>query len=603
MCGIAGFTGKKNSHELNRLLSLIEHRGRDGRSYYSSRDFQMGMNRLAVIDLSPDLYPMRYKHYAMVFNGEIYNFKDLKLLLQSRGVRFKTQSDAEVVLPLFNLYGPRAFEMLEGMFAISIYDGKKHQIILARDKSGEKPLYFATTESGIVFASEMKVLLSVTTVHKRIDRTQLPRYLTHGFVYAPGTLIQNIKKIPPASYMIYEIKTKQIATKPYWKPVLMQSRIMSDTIGNNEQRLDDLLRRSVDLRMVADVPVGCFLSGGVDSSLITYYASRLKPNIHTYSISFPGYGSQDESKFALYAAKRLQTKHTQIDCTGRSARGLFDTIETFIDEPIVDPAVLPTLLLAKEARKTVKVVLTGEGADELFGGYSRYTKECIKEYIYQAVASSAAVRSLQHAVFGEKFNNIFSGLQNRYSPQHAWTNKNLTGLLGHRPRPFTRNGFVHQAHASPLLRMQLADYRGYMAEQLLNKIDKSTMACNLEARAPYLDSNIVDFAFSLPDNQKIRFHYQGKYILKRVACRYFPSSFVQRPKHGFDVPLAAWFRRELRDYVYQSVDDAAKTIKLFRCSYYKHIVSKHMNDNSDHSGKIWSMIILTRWMKKYDIAI
>ena len=602
MCGIVGFTGTNNRYKLNSLLSLIEHRGRDGRSCYSSRDIQMGMNRLAIIDLSPNLYPMRYKHYVLVFNGEIYNFNDLKLRLQSQGVHFKTKSDAEVILPLFYRYGPKAFDMFEGMFAICIYDTKKHQIILARDKSGEKPLYVTQTQSGIVFASEIKVLLSIPDVLKKIDYSGLPHYLTHGFVCAPDTLIKNIKKIPPACYVVYEIKTKRLHTYPYWKPVRQHSRLSSDAIAKNEQTLDGLLRKSVGLRLVADVPVGCFLSGGMDSSLITYYASHVKPNIHTYSISFPHHGEQDESQYALYVAKRLQTRHTQIECTSKAVYELFNNIETFIDEPIIDPAVLPTLLLAKEARKTVKVVLTGEGADELFGGYTRYAGELVKEFVHRRVTPFSVAGFFWRTAFRNKFQHVLQNLQDRYSPQHAWTHKELTGLLGYHPSPRAQNSFVHFAYTNPLLFMQLTDYRGYMAEQLLNKIDKSTMARNLEARAPYLDSSVINFAFSLPNNQKIRF-LQGKYILKKVAQRYFPLSFVWRPKHGFDVPLADWFRKDLKPLVYQSLESLSFYRELFHIDYYQKIITDHMENRSDNANKIWSMVVLGNWLTRHKITV
>jgi len=600
MCGIVGFTGKKNLSKLSSLLVRIEHRGRDGRAMFYDRGIHLGMNRLAIIDLSPNLYPMKYKQYRLIFNGEIYNYQDLKQELIHQGISFSTTSDAEVILPLFALYGLKAFDKLEGMFAICIYDRVRRRIILARDKSGEKPLYYMQGASGFVFASEMKVLLSFDTKKRKLNRGRLPQYLTQGFIYAPDTLVREIKKIPPSSYVMYDIRRKTLTGKEYWEPVRHFTFLKNTEEGHVVDYLDALLRDSVRLRLLADVPVGCFLSGGVDSSLVTLFAAQQKRNMHTFSVSFPGYARDDESHYASRVAKQLGTNHTVVRCTPQRVYELFKNIGMLIDEPIVDPAFLPTLLMAEEARKHVKVVLTGEGADELFGGYSRYMKQLVGESIRRKFPF---MPHLSATIPIHQFQALSKTLQERYSAQGIWNTQSLIRLLKGKVTMLFKHRYLQTYAASnPLLSMQLADYRGYMAEQLLMKIDKSTMAKNLESRAPYLDSRIISFAFGLPPSEKIRLT-RGKYILKKVAERYFPQSFVWRSKHGFDVPLDDWFRKDLREFVYQSADLVSTYNELFITGYYEQIVSDHMKGTSNNADKIWSMIVLTDWLTRHHIFI
>lgn len=601
MCGIVGFTGKKNLRKLSQMLAVVEHRGRDGRTLFYTDQAHLGMNRLAIIDLTRNLYPMRYKQYTLVFNGEIYNYQELKKRLCAHGVSFTTTSDAEVILPLFHLYGFKAFSMLEGMFALSIYDKKKKQILLIRDKSGEKPLYVIRSASGLVFASEIKALLSFDKSRKTLDHSSLSQYLRQGFVFSPDTLVRKIQKVPPSSYLMYDMSTKHTCVTAYWSP-----RPKFVSVGNTNRligTLEELLQKSIRLRLIADVPVGCFLSGGVDSSMVTYFASQEKPNIQTYSVAFPGYEQYDESEFAFIVARRLKTRHTVVACTAERVRTLFDHIGTFIDEPIIDPAVLPTLLMAAEARKHVKVVLTGEGADELFGGYERYHRQLLVERFRYYCSQMPLLLTVLSYIPYQRVQNVSRDLPTRYSAQRVWNDKELSQILLYPPQPLPRHRYLQSyAATNPLLAMQLTDFRGYMAEQLLMKIDKSTMAYNLEARAPYLDTDIINFAFSLEHSKKLQ-SFHGKYILKKLAERHFPNSFVWRPKHGFDIPLRDWFRKELRDYVEQSVDDTRLYKEIFNVEYYKHIVNEHESEISDHSAKIWSILVLVSWMKAHDISV
>ena len=375
MCGIVGFTGKKDLKKLDVLLSTIEHRGRDERVVDYVSQINLGMNRLSINDLRINIFPFKYKKYTLIFNGEIYNYSNLKNKLIKKKVELKTSCDAEVILPLYDIYGIDFLKYIEGMFALAIVDENKKTVILARDRMGEKPLYYSSCDDNLVFASEMKVLMKYFGKSMEIDNKKIGEYFYNGFVSDGGTVIKNINKIPAAHYLIYDLEKKLLELKKYWSPEIKK-------INENEkyliEKLDKLIEESVNERLLSDVPVGCFLSGGVDSSLIAYFASKRLKNMSVFSVSFPGQEAHDEIKYATLVAKKLGVKQEIIECNSENVRELIGNIGKLIDEPIADMAVILTYLLAKKARESIKVVLTGEGADELFGGYDRYRREILK---------------------------------------------------------------------------------------------------------------------------------------------------------------------------------------------------------------------------------
>ncbi len=602
MCGIVGFSGVKDTDRLISLLSSIEHRGRDERVVYAKNGVNLGMNRLAIVDLTPGMYPVRYKNYVMVYNGEIYNFKSLRRALERRSVSFTTESDAEVILPLFDAYGYRAFSMLEGMFAICIVDTGKNKLILARDKSGEKPLYYRHNKAEFLFASELKVLLQ-SGEQNTLNAPLLNEYLRQGFMFAPNTMIKEAKKIPPSGYIIYDLKKKSVTHGTYWTPQINTKP--PDFVESEDaviRKIDSLLHKAVSSRLVSDVPVGCFLSGGIDSSLIALFASQRYHTLRTYSVAFPECEQEDESRFSRFIAARIKSEHTEVMCTATAVGELLPRIGTLVDDPIADPAVLPTLLLSREARKQVKVVLTGEGADELFGGYQRYQRELYINMARRILQSRKNVMSAVRWLFPTRFNSLKLPFVQGYSAQKIWNTRELNQFLMRSQSDMIPHDYMRMFGVSdPLLAMQMTDYRGYMAEQLLMKIDKSTMASNLEARAPYLDYNLMRFAFSLPRQYKLRMH-TGKYILKQVAKKYLPHTFVHRKKHGFELPLSVWFRGELREHVEKSARQIEQYADVFHPDMYKRIVDEHLCGSRDNSDKIWSMIVLLSWMDAHHIS-
>lgn len=582
MCGIVGFTGSKDFIKLEKLLTLLEHRGRDETSRWWNGGVNLGINRLAVNDLRPGLYPIKYKRYVLVYNGEIYNYLELKEYLAKRGVRLSSHCDGEVILPLFDLDGYAAFDRLEGMFAAAIVDTAGNRLILARDKMGEKPLYYYRTGKKLVFASEMKVLLNGISNRWSINPASLPEYLQQGFVFGPKTIVRGIKKLLPAQVIDLDLKTNKVSQARYWKPKIHQV-INEEPVENLAERLEDELDRSVRQRLLSDVPVGCFLSGGVDSGLVTYFASKYKGKLRSYSVGFPSSFEDDESKYSRELAERLSTDHQEIVCTQDSCLPIVENIGKTIDEPISDPAALPTFLLSKLASKSVKVVLTGDGGDEVFGGYDRYRRQLVVEKF--------------------KILRLFPPLHKRYSTQGIWQNDELKLLLKIPSPPLKFPSILKKLEGkNPLQAMQLTDFNGYLPEQLLMKVDKMTMRHTLEARAPLLDSRLVEFGLNLPNRLKIH-RGKGKFLLKKVAEKFLPKSLVRRPKHGFTLPINLWLREKFRPLAEDSAAAIGESSSLFNRQTYQRILADHLNTRCNYGDKIWSMVILTRWAKEYRVHL
>lgn len=601
MCGIVGFVGSEKERMLIKQLDLIEHRGRDDRATYTRGRVHMGMNRLAIIDLRKSLYPIRYKHYVLLYNGEIYNHELLRIELGKKGIYPPRGCDAYVILPLYDLLGTPAFARLEGMFAISIYDTKKQEVILVRDKSGEKPLYYTKTANKFAFSSEIKALFPFIS-RPNVQQKSVGQYLAKGYVYGKETLLSEVNKVLASECVVYHISTTALRTLSYWKPQILIGKTKKNDVSERVQKLQALLEAAVVSRMLSDVPVGCFISGGIDSSLLAYYASRVAPMLRTYSITFPGYVRNDESFFIRYVARSLNTVHTEVRCTAKSVRPLFENLGKFIDEPIADPAILPTLLLSQEARKSVKVVLTGEGADEVFAGYPRYVRQKGIEFVRKNSMIFGPLLMFARIFAPHHFTQASQPLEQRYAAQRIWSEQERFMLNPNWNTPESQIYFSARQFPDPLARMQISDYRGYLSEQLFMKADKSTMAYNLESRAPYVDASLMNFAFNLPSDYKIKW-LQGKYLLKKAALAYFPPWFVWRPKHGFSVPLRDWFCDELKDVALLSVEDVRTLAPSVNVNYYKTVVEDHVSRRQDNADKIWSVVVLCSWLSKHALTV
>ena len=606
MCGIVGFSGKRDRGRLRLLLKMLEHRGRDEDVDGFTAGVNFGMTRLAMNDLTPGLYPQTYQHYHLVYNGEIYNFPELKKKLQQKGYDCTTRCDAEVILPLFDVYGIEAFRMLEGMFAIAIIDTRKKKVILARDTAGEKPLYYLHSGSSFAFSSEMKALLCPGFSTRKLDLSGLQQYLQQGFVSSPHTMVRDIKKLPARHCLEWNIQqpTKPPTVTQYWYPHIAppKSRQNDESLL---QQLDTLLDTSVKMRLLSDVPIGGFLSGGVDSSLITYYATKHSQNFRTYSVIFPDSARDDESQFSKKVALMLGTDHTEIPCTHNSLFAVLDTLGKDIDEPLNDPATLPTYLLAQEARKKQKGILTGEGSDEVFGGYDRYWKEVYAWLLRRHTRITSLLfktKPLLPAKLAQKLNRVLTPTSEHYHTQSIWTPEELQQLI---PFPVQRIQFPEvlsdNETQNPFLGMQLTDLEGYLPDQLCMKVDKMTMRQNLEARAPYLDSRVIEFGLSLPLNCKMNGN-TGKPLLKQLAEQYLPADIVRRKKHGFSLPVDQWFREELQDVAQSTLGDLKNYPDVFDAVEYEKILKDHLEGAQDSGNKIWGFLVLFQWMKEFSIT-
>ncbi|OGV92695.1 asparagine synthase (glutamine-hydrolyzing) [Microgenomates group bacterium RIFCSPLOWO2_01_FULL_47_10] len=598
MCGIVGFTGTKNPAQITVALKSIANRGRDEDSIFSQNNINLGMTRLSIVDLQPKLFPMRYKHYVLVYNGEIYNYAHLKSKLEKAGITFRSKNDGEVILPLFDRYKEKAFAMLDGMFAIAIYDTRRQKLYLARDKMGEKPLYYTQYQDQLYFASELKAVLKLTP-RRDLNHAVLGEYLSQGFVFAPHTLVNNVFCLKRGQCVCYSQTTQSFTRHEYWSSPISTLAPHSSTSDLIDE-LEGLLDTTVKSRLMADVPIGTFLSGGIDSSLITFFATIYKKDVNTYSVTFPHHPKNDERIFAQKASQWLSTRHHEIVCTPSSVKPIVENIGSLIDHPISDPACLPTYLLAHEARKAVKVVLTGEGADEIFGGYHHYWKELLAHKFKNSFGGK--ILQPATALLAKKFGRlqkITTTLATHYNTQGIFNAQEVTLLLGH-PSSLIMPGILTKySLTNPLLGMQLTDMTGYLPEQLFMKVDKMTMANNLEARAPFVSPDIVAFGLALPEYLKAGL-FQGKWLLKKIAEKHFPKYMVWRPKHGFTLPLGEWLNGEL-SFVLRELTLLLPSVNYLNPGYYHNLIEGHRGGKANHADKIWTLYVLLKWMHEYKI--
>ncbi len=562
MCGIAGTTKPDFNLNISRMIEVMRHRGYDGDYFHVEKGkIGLGMNRLAINDSSQDLYPFKHKHFVLFFNGEVYNHDEIfKRYLKGKFDR-KTTCDAEVILPLFELFGIKAFSFLEGMFSLCIFDTSKSKIYLARDTFGEKQLYYTTQQGHLSFGSELKSILSLSYVKKEISLLDLADYLATGSTFE-STLLKGIKKVQPGTCVSYALKSKKINTTKYVVPT--ELHIDSD---NSLDQLDILLSQAVKKRATEHAHI--FLSGGIDSSLLTYYSTQHSKKTATYSINFPENFIHNESYFSNQIARYFDTDHYQIDVTYKMILPVIANIGLLIDHPFSDPACIPTYVLAKLASKNTRVALAGEGADELFGGYGRYRD-----------------------ITGDAFN--FLGLEsnkNEYIAQRIWADAQLLnlGLDSGRTKVFARS----------LQQKQLQDLNHYLPDQLLAKSDVFSMRHNLELRAPFLDSKLLAFSLQLNNSQKVNV-LGTKFILRKIALRYLPLLTIVRPKHGFSVPINNWMRNG--NFFKNSFIDMLEDTSIINKKIALKYLVEHVSGTANHKHKLWSLYVFFSWARANGIS-
>ena len=562
LCGVFDVTGAPVSRErVWAMRDAIAHRGPDDAGDHFEGPVGLGFRRLSILDLEHGHQPMSSADgsVTLVFNGEIYNHPGLKSELISKGAGYRTRADTETILNLYMREGLSAFARLDGMFSVALYDKRSHRFVLARDGLGIKPLYYSFDGKTLAFSSEVRSLLA-GGMDAALDHAGVLDYLAYGKVHAPRTILRDALKLPAGHTLC--VDARGLKLERFW--ALPRRAPKPTTLREAADRLDEVLSESVKSSLLSDVPVGCFLSGGVDSSLVAAYMVRHAKNVETFSVGFEGAAAGvDESSHARLAARHLGTKHHELMLPASVLSKLDESIG-LLDEPIADSAILPTYLLSKEARKHVKVVLTGEGADELFAGYNRYKAAWLNEKLRRLPGWGQAVAAPMARRLGK--GAVFAGLP--YADARGWAAATASATQDHL-RGVLRPDFWQTAPAGDPLEWlkdfetmdslddALAfDLRTVLADSLLMKVDKSTMRASLEARVPFLNRSVVEFALGLPASLKIR-RLKGKYLLRVVAARYLPRELVWRRKHGFIVPWEAWVRDPGNETLRRMLEDKA----------------------------------------------
>jgi asparagine synthase (glutamine-hydrolysing) len=603
---------------LGHMLQEIQHRGPDDEGTYFDRSLAMGMRRLSIIDLAGGRQPIANEDgsVVVVLNGEIYNYIELRETLCIRGHKFTTLSDTEVIVHLYEDYGEYFVDALRGMFAIALWDVKKRRLYLVRDRLGIKPLYYGENNTGLVFASEIKSLLQHPQVERHLDYEALSQYLSFKYVPAPRTMFAGIQALPPGHLLVCDSGGCRV--RPYWRLSFRATMIGPMNEGAYAEQLEGLLRESVRLHLRSDVPFGAFLSGGLDSSTIVALMSQiLETPVKTYSVGFAGDGEAfSELAYARLVAQQYETDHREVFVGPTDLINLAEKVIWHLDQPIADNACLPNYILAEMASRDVKMVLTGEGGDELFAGYARYSGDRLsplfrpvpkhlKSIITALSGRLPGLRRPKLALFAlcqptevARFTNWFA-LFNSDMKMELLSKDFLRELAD----PTSEGVFARHLQMTDatdsLSRMLYIDTKLWLPDDLLARGDKTSMAASIEARVPLLDHKLVEFAASLPSHLKLR-GLVGKYLLKRVARRWLPAQVIRRRKQGFPIPFSIWFRKEAREFVNDLLSPAVLRRRgLFNPEYVQTILQQHEAGTTDHGSLLWSLLSVELWHRVF----
>lgn len=632
MCGIAGYLNLNNiplssdMHVLARMCNSIEHRGPDESGMKTIGPAALGMTRLAIIDLTTGQQPITNEDGSLwiVFNGEIYNYQELQDKVQANGHKLATKSDTETIIHLYEDYGVECLNYLEGMFAFAIWDSNKQRLFLARDRMGEKPLHWAVFGNQFIFSSELKAILAHPESKKILNEDVIQQYLALEYVPAPYSLFKGIHKLLPAHYAIVE--NGQVITKNYWQPEINPIYIAEDEAM---AQIDKLLHRSIQLRLIADVPLGVFLSGGIDSSLIAAIAaSNAAKKLKTFSIGF-GDKSFDESTHAYTVAQHIGSEHHCFEFDPRSAYETMNELWQVLDEPIADASIMPTYRLSKMTKEQVTVALAGEGGDELFGGYPTYLAhkyvslwQSLPSVLTKNILGPALNKlpvSLNNLSFDYKVKRFISAAHQPALDRHfAWMgsftqdkqefllretikSKNLVSTKDlFRDCNYERAIMPHfEASKDILESVMRLDLSTYLADNLLVKSDRASMAASLEVRLPFLAFPLVEFALKLPSSLKVN-NLTTKYLLRKLAYAYLPSQIVKRPKKGFGIPVGKWLKNEFKPVVNELLHESfIKRQDIFQWSYIKQLLDEHETNLVDNRKELWTLLMFQYWWRKY----
>jgi asparagine synthase (glutamine-hydrolysing) len=624
MCGIAGLLSRDGVRPdvslLERMCDRLEHRGPDSFGYFAEPPVALGHRRLSIIDLSTGDQPMGNEDGSIqvIFNGEIYNYRELRQDLLEKGHQFRTGSDTEVLVHLYEEEGERMPQLLNGMFAFALWDSRRESLLLVRDRLGKKPLYYTQAAPGftLCFASELKALTVLPGFDQRVNRQAVADFLSLSYVPDPDTIYESTAKLPPASALI--ATRSGVRVWRYWKPRCEVQPGMG--LGEATAEIQRLGRDAVGRRLLSDVPLGAFLSGGIDSSAVVGLMTEQSAGpVKTFSIGFTN-KSFDELEFARMSAALHRTDHHE-EVVSPSIAEVFDILVDQFDEPFGDSSAIPMLYLSRMTRRHVTVALCGDGADEIFGGYRRYFFGMLEhklrhkfprwfrksvfraggkyypkfDYLPRVFRARTTLMNLSDELGDAYFTSMSAfrdrGLEDVLSPEMR------TELKHYSPRQKFRDLFRGVREHPPLEQMQLVDLETYLPGDILVKADRATMAFSLESRSPWLDYRLAELALRLPSHFKVNGRI-GKYVFKRAVAQYVPQQVIGRTKMGFSVPLAEWFRTSLKP-LFRSLVMAEEMNEFVCSSAVKKIWEEHQTGRHNHDRKLWNLLMLAAWNQRH----
>jgi asparagine synthase (glutamine-hydrolysing) len=635
MCGIVGVIDYCNNTDeklVNLMRDSITYRGPDSAgTKIFNKDYFLALahRRLSILDLSElGTQPMSYENLTIIHNGEVYNFKQIKEELKALGYKFVSNSDTEVILKSFHKWGVKAVDKFRGMFAFAIFDQKEQKLFIFRDRAGVKPLYYYVKDDIFLFGSELKTFYAHPKFKKDINNNAIPFYFRFGYIPAPLSIFNNCYKLKPGHYLDIDCKTNSFKEICYWRveDFYLQEKI-KESKENIIQNVEDILIDSFKLRMVSDVPVGVFLSGGVDSTLVTTLLQKnLNTQINTFTIGFEN-KNYDEAVYAKDIAKYLNTNHTQYYCSPKDLLDFVEYLPYYYDEPFGDSSAIPTMLVSKIAKENVSVVLSGDGGDEAFIGYSKYfalvkianlsktKKEILKlflntinknstEFLNNLLPLNKRVKNIK-----DKYEKLKNAL-NASSNLEAFINASsyvgddiLKKLLINYEINFKNSSFNIDVikNLSFLEQMQIIDYKTFMVDDVLTKVDRATMSVSLEGREPLLDHKIIEYVARIPN--EIKYHNSdGKYILKSILYKYLPKTLIDRPKSGFAIPLESWLQNELKDLLDEFIDsNKLKKAKIYNVEYLLQLKKDLINGKNSNLSILWFVLMFEMWKQKWSI--
>ena len=632
MCGISGFIDFSNSSSievLKKMTDTLTHRGPDGSGYeffqHNNYSVGLGHRRLSIIDLSATgKQPMTFENLWITFNGEVYNFQEIKKELESSGHQFIGHSDTEVILHAFSQWGVKCVERFIGMFAFVIYDTVKEEITCIRDRAGVKPFFYYWNDGLFLFASELKAFNEHPKFKKEINSDAIAAFMQFGNVPAPHCIFRYCYKLKPGHNLNLKINTKHLQLIKYWNVYDSYNKPKLDiSFDDAKAETEKILKSACDYRMVSDVPVGVFLSGGYDSSLLTAILQKNRSEkLKTFTIGVPDIGL-NEAEYAKDVAKHLGTEHYEFTCSQKEALELIDDLPYYYDEPFADSSAIPTTLVSKMAKKQVTVALSADGGDEIFAGYNRY--DYLMRYgkrlnqippvlRYLAVGTMNVIPAEKLPILKNKYNfhnryEKLKGLLKNPSPKNMMLNlskqyddeqlKNIFNLNFHSLNTSYLSDDLKKEFYTPLSYMMAIDYQTYLVDDILQKVDRASMTVSLEGREPFLDHRVIEWAAQLPDHFK---YHNGnkKYILKEITHQYIPKAMMDRPKMGFAIPIEKWLATDLKEKVlYYLSDKKIEAQGVFNVDYTKKLQADFFNGKKELAQKLWYVLMFQMWYEKW----